>query len=362
MASLHRAVAALLLWGLGGALGAGEPPSPTWRASIDHGRDRLADALGGLQVSAFGDLLDGYADDGSRQTTFDAFEVDFSGELTDTLEVAGAAVRSGGATQLASGFLDYHPFGGTIAPRGKLWVEKGFHVQVGRFDVPFGNDWEYYASKDSTSISRPLTTDGIMDGGYNDAGMRILGNNGTVNFNAYLLRGFQPGRLVGGRIGFTPFGNPFSLKGAREPKRAEFGYSTYDDVASDWRKRESGQAGDAEIHLGAYALRTEYLVRRQWPLAGEATTRRGWHLTQELALGEALPWPATVFARYERFSLAAASGAGREARIAAGFSVTVASLVELKLEGQHVLAREGAVPASVAPQPNAWYAQLVVVL
>jgi hypothetical protein len=63
-------------------------------------------------------------------------------------------------------------------PRG----EEGFHVQLGRFDVPFGNDWQFFASKDSVSISRPLTTDGIMDGGYNNVGLRVLGNNGTVRF------------------------------------------------------------------------------------------------------------------------------------------------------------------------------------
>ncbi|HEX9081540.1 MAG TPA: hypothetical protein VF768_04620, partial [Holophagaceae bacterium] len=299
------------------SLRAGDPVGPTWRQSIDQGRDRLADALGGLQLSAFGDLLADTAEDGHRRVASDAFELDLSGELTDTLEVAAAGVKDRDATHLASGFLDYHPFGGTIAPRGKLWVEKGFHIQVGRFDVPFGNDWEYYASKDSISISRPLTTDQVMDGGYNDVGMRVLGNNGTVNFNAYLLRGFQPGRLVGGRIGFTPFGDPFSLKGAREQKLAELGYSAYYDATSDWRKREAGQAEDLEVHVGAFTVRTEYLARATWPEAGAPERRHGWHLTQELGLG-----PATAFARYERVALLAGDASGRETRIAAGFSAT----------------------------------------
>ncbi len=351
---MSRIPPALLLLGMTALLRA---DGPSWRASIDRGRDRLADALGGFQLSAFGDVLDEAAPDGHRRLAFDAAELDLSGELTDTLGLSAAGVKDRQDTRLASGFLDLHPFGATLAPRGKLWVEKGFHVQVGRFDVPFGNDWQYYASKDSVSISRPLTTDQVMDGGYNDAGLRVLGNNGTINFNAYLLRGFQPGRLVGARLGFTPFGNPFSLKGARDPKVAELGYSVFYDGASDWRRREAGEAGDLEIHLGAYTLRTEVLDRRRWPVDGPAEHRHGWHLTQELAVG-----PATAFARYERVVLLAGPGSGREARLAAGFSATFRGLVELKLEGQHCLSARGTLPPPDTPQPNAWLAQLVLVL
>jgi hypothetical protein len=357
MRSRSRLLVGLLLLGAGLAACAGDPAGPTWRQSIDQGRDRLADTLGGLQLSAFGDLLADTADDGHRRVAFDAVELDLAGELTDTLEVAAAGVKDREDTRMASGFLDYHPFGGIIAPRGKLWVEKGFHIQVGRFDVPFGNDWQYYASKDSISISRPLTTDQVMDGGYNDAGMRVLGNNGTVNFNAYLLRGFQPGRLLGARIGFTPFGDPFSLKGAREQKVAELGYSAYYDAASDWRKREAGQAEDLEVHLGTYTLRTEYLDRAKWPVIGAPERRHGWHLTQEWGVG-----PATAFTRYERVALLAGNGSGREARLAAGFSATFRDLVELKLEGQHLLSSQGTLPPPLTPQPNLWLAQLVLVL
>jgi hypothetical protein len=178
-----------------------------------------------------------------------SFELDLAGELFETVDAAAAVVTNKDATKLTVGFLDFHPFGGTIAPRGRLWVEKGFHIQVGRFDVPFGNDWQFFASKDSTSISRPLTTATIMDGGYNDVGARILGNNGTVNFNTFLLRGFGDGRLVGGRVGLTPFGNPFSLKEARDPKSAEFGFSYLYDIGPDHRKQEVAWAADAEGRL-----------------------------------------------------------------------------------------------------------------
>lgn len=342
------------------------PASPTLRESIDQARTRLAEALFGLQASAFADALSGYNDDGRRTTRFDAAEVDLSGDLTRDLQAAMALVSDRDATRLGVGFLDYHPFGGGIAPRGQLWVEKGFHVQVGRFDVPFGNDWQFYASKDSISISRPLTTDAIMDGGYNDAGLRILGNNGTVNFNAFLLRGFHPGRLLGGRIGLTPFGDPFTLSRTRDPKVAEIGLSWFYDAASDWRKRETGLAADAEGRVGRYYARAEYLVRTREPdpQLGGALTRRGWQLTQELSLQDLVPWPATLFARLERVACTGSPAQdqplGRETRVAAGLSATFKGVLQVKLEGQHDLASSTlrATPYGATQ----WFAQLVVVL
>lgn len=343
------------------------PPGPlTWAPAVDGVRAKLAQSLGGLQLSAFGDAFSGYDDGGHRLTRWDALELDGSGDLADTLQLAFAAVKDRQATHLGVGFLDFHPYGGTIAPRGQLWVEKGFHIQVGRFDVPFGNDWQFYASKDSVSISRPLTTDVVMDGGYNDAGLRLLGNDGTVNFNAYLLRGFLPGRLVGGRVGFTPFGDPFSLKGTRDPKVLELGISGFYDAASDWRKRQSGTAVDADLRLGPSYLRGEYVRRQQSPdLTMPGWTRHGWHLTEEVALRDLLPWPTTVFARVERMVQvgdAAPGGDDHDGRLAAGVSLTLLGIFQFKLEGQRYQATTLATRLDPAYRGNSLLAQFVVVL
>ena len=345
---------------------AAPPATPTLRESLDQARVRLADKLFGMQVSAFGDALSGYSEGGARNLGFDAGEVDVAGDLTHDVQLGLAVVTAPALTKLTVGFLDYHPFGGQIAPRGQLWVEKGFHVQAGRFDVPFGNDWQYYASKDSVSISRPLTTAEIMGGGYNDAGLRVLGNNGTFNFNTYLLQGFERGRLLGGRIALTPFGDPFSLKGTRDPKVAELGLSYFYDGTSRWEKRETGLALDADGRLGPYYVRAEFVTRTRRPEPGApapSTTSRGWHLTQEFTVQDLLPWPTTVFARGERVdAVTAGFPEGHDTRAAAGLSATLAGIVQFKLEGDHYLA---AAPATLAVRnyrPNQWYAQIVVVL
>lgn len=263
------------------------------------------------------------------------------------------------------GFLDFHPFGGTIAPRGRLWVEKGFHVQVGRFDVPFGNDWQFFASKDSVSISRPLTTEAIMEGGYNDVGLRILGNDGTFNFNAYVLRGFGDGRLSGGRIGFTPFGNPFSLKGSREPKTLELGVSFFQDTDAHRRNTDRAWAMDLEGRLGLSTTRVEYLERhRKTTDSQEGLSCRGWHLTQECAWND-LALPTCFFLRYEHLKslpVEPSPPEGKEVRAVLGVSLGVKGILQLKAEWQHAL--EASTTARSAPHftRNTWLAQLVVVL
>jgi hypothetical protein len=347
--------------------------SPTLRASLDKAKAALADRFFGVQLSAFGDAQSDVSDTGKQRFEWGSLELDAAADLGENTQAALAVVLSRDDTTVSTGFLDYHTFGGHIAPRGRLWVERGFHIQAGRFDVPFGNDWQFYASKDSVSISRPLTTDFVMDGGYNDTGFRMLGNDGTFNFNVFLLRGFHRGRLVGGRFGMTPLSDPFSLKGAQEPKTLELGLSYLYDADPSWKKNEIAYAADGELHLGAWSGRFESTVRRkEASVAGEGTTLRGWHITQELGLGEAVSWPTTVFARYEvgavqpaEVAYGAAVGDERDVRIAAGVSSNLfnGNVLQWKFEAQHYLQ---ATP-STRDMPGfgrsiRWFMQLVVIL
>jgi hypothetical protein len=345
---------------------AAPPSSPAPKDAIEKARGKVTEALFGFQPSFFGDGLTTYDDGGHRHFDWNALELDLSKDFHEDLQASAAFVQTHDSAKMTVGFLDWHPFGGMVSPRGRLWVEKGFHVQAGRFDVPFGNDWQFFASKDSVSISRPLTTTDIMAGGYNDAGIRALGNNGTLNFNVFLLRGFSRGDLAGGRIGLTPFGNPFSLKGLRDPKTAEFGISYFYDADRNGRKAGWGSAVDAELRLDDWTLRGEYLTRHQEPTDTEVrTSRHGWHLTQEYAFGGALP---TLFARYERATLPSVGGlAGGPqneptTRVALGLSATQWGFVQFKLEGQRNLQAPTSTSDAPGYSQTRWYAQIVLVL
>lgn len=377
---LSITVATLLIWA-SAAIAADSAITPvetplTLRDSIDKTRKNLAESLFGLQLSAFGDVLSHYDDAGKQKLDWGTFELDASADITRDLQGALAVVNDPTGTTLPVGFLDYHTFGGSIAPRGRLWVEKGLHIQAGRFDVPFGNDWQFFASKDSVSISRPLTTELVMEGGYNDKGIRVLGNNGSINFNTYFLRGFNAGRLVGGRLGVTPFTDPFSLRTAKEPKTFEFGLSYFYDSNASWKKNETGFAADAEIILDDWSGRFEYLVRKKEPAYGmEKVVLRGWHFTQEFQLDEdeSTVWPTRLFLRYEQgvvnppeiATLGPDAGDARDVRIAAGFRTDLgaSNVIQLKFEVQHYRA---ATPATRAlpgfDRSLLWFTQLVVVL
>lgn len=330
-----------VLGGVSVSLRAEDPPAKPadLRANLDQGKAWIGDKLFGLQVSAFGDFL--WARDtetGKGKLDWSAAELDLGLDLHPDLQAAAAVVWTREATQLTVGFLDYHLLGGRIAPRGRIWAEQGLHIQAGRFDVPFGNDWQFFASKDSVSISRPLSTDLVMASGYNDDGLRLLGNDGTFNFNLYALRGFSKGRLYGGRIGVMPFGNPFSLKDVKEGKIAEFGFSALIDRDRDGHKRGSATAWDAEFRGSRVQLRGEYLERRlEFWEENPASTLRGWHVTVEVPLEETVGHPLTLFARLERGSLTPREeGAGdpRDARVAAGFSLGLWGVLQLKAEVQ----------------------------
>ena len=350
----------------------GQPRS--LRAAIDQKRQDLSDKLFGLQLSAFGDARSFYDDAGKKQLDWGLLELDASTDFSDDVQGAMAIVNDRAGSTLTVGFVDFHTFGGRIAPRGRLWVEKGFHVQAGRFDVPFGSDWQFFASKDSVSISRPLTTDIVMEGGYNDKGIRVLGNNGSVNFNSYLMQGFNNGRLLGGRFGITPFSDPFSLKSVQQAKTFEMGVSYFYDAQSSWKKNEIGLAVDSEVHLNHWSGKFEYLLRKKdLALGATANELRGWHVTQEYGLDEAMPWPTTLFARYEQCAISpaeiAAPGAGEgdahDVRATVGFSTNVkkSDVVQLKFEVQHYLSATPTTRSLPGFGHNIlWFTQLVVAL
>ena len=344
-------LAALLVWTSAAAAETGILPTdthPYLRDSVEKSRNEIAEKLFGLQLSAFGDVASHYDDAGKQKPDWGTFELDASADVTRDLQGALALVNDQTGTTMPVGFIDYHTYGGSIAPRGRLWVEKGLHIQAGRFDVPFGSDWQFFASKDSVSISRPLTTELVMEGGYNDKGMRVLGNNGSVNFNAYFLRGFNAGRLVGGRLGVTPFSDPFSIKTAKEPKTFEFGLSYFYDANASWKKNETGFAADTEVFLDDWSGRFEYVARKKEPVLGaEQSVLRGWHFTQEYLLDEDedVTWPTTIFLRYEQetaeppaiATLGAGAGDARDVRVATGARTNLggSDVFQLKFEVQH---------------------------
>jgi hypothetical protein len=238
---------------------------------------------------------------------------------------------------LAVGFIDFHLFGGPVSARGRLFTGKGLHLQVGRFDVPFGSDWQYYASVDRASISAPLTTELIMDSGYNDVGLRILRANISYHFTLYMLRGIEEGFSVGGRFGLTPFNNPFTFK-RKERQQLELGVSYIHDMNRGGEREERIFALDMESLLGPLHLQTEY-ISKDHDLT--ETRMRGFQVSVFLETGFPKSIPVTFFSRYDYVKYKPFDGSGGEAldlsRLTAGCNFNLFDISVLKLEFQHYL-------------------------
>ncbi len=338
-----------LPWLLPFLLLSGEDTPPT--KPLERLRTRLTEATG-LRLSGFGDASLAST---SPRFQWGTLELDGEAELHEDLQAALAITRDREGLHWPVGFLDFNPFGGTVAPRGRLSGVQSLHVQVGRFDVPFGSDWQYFASKDSTSMARPLGTEVLMEGGANDLGLRILGDTGTLSHTAYVLKGSAGGRRVGGRLGLSPLENPYALGAPRGPHLLEFGLSGFQDLQS----RERGLALDLEVNLASFTLRGEWLERRSKPWrAKPGRLQRAWHLGFE----KALPWTgcqAQAYGRWERI-LEPGTGPG-DARIVAGLRLGLREWLLLKVEGRHHLWSGPMVEEEPSLGSTGWFAQCVVV-
>lgn len=191
-------------------------------------------------------------------------ELDLEWGYGENFSVAGALVFEDGAADVGVAFIDYHRFNHEISPRGRIFDNiNDFHIQLGRFDVPFGLDYLYFATPDRETITPPLITDYIMDGGWNDDGARLYGSYKFLDYSVFTTNGFNEGLAYGGRVGFYPLRNPFRLHKEITDKLLEIGVSfAVDDSKKVFSQDENLLGFDGQFTLGPVEVRGEY-IRRQ---------------------------------------------------------------------------------------------------
>lgn len=346
-----------------GETAAAAPPSDLerLRAALDGIRE-------GLGLSGFFDVR--AADTRTDPNVFSMgdFELDLAREIGRKVQVAAALVVNDEGADLAVGFVDVHVIGAPVAPRGRLPVERGFRFQIGRFDVPFGGDWQYFAAKDRPELSPPLTTETVMDGGYNDVGLRLLGGTGSLAWSAYWLRGEGEGTLVGGRLGLMPFDNPYRLRG--RVRAVELGVSALHDFDGGGGTESTSFAVDTELRGPLGRLRAEYVRRDLRPVGGreERLVRSGFHVTATVEAGAPAGVPLTPYARYDTAREEPSGGQelsgeepwGRTERLSAGLHASFFELLSFKLEYQRTLSAPPAFEAEEGFHRDSFLTQVVV--
>ncbi len=310
------------------------------RREIEELKDRVAELekaeneRSNLKFSGFFDV--GASNYKNKPNVFEigGLELDLEHNYKENFQVAAALVFSEGA-ELGVGFIDYHIFGGEISPRGRLFKEEGLHLQVGKFDVPFGNDWQFFPAINRITVTPPLTTDVIMEGGYNDVGMRLLSNFVSFNVSMYLLRGIEQGysyggNSYGGRLGITPFSNPYSLRVKSIPV-FELGGSYILDVDRNGGTTEKLVAADFQSKIGPLILRSEY-TRRDKTVG---ILLQGYHVTGGFDFSAITQLPLIIYSRYdttvsERYERG--DEKNRLARVAAGLNINLYNISYIKFE------------------------------
>ena len=277
------------------------------------------------------------------------FELDIQHNYMENFQVAAALVFNKGA-DLKVGFIDYRFFGSPVSLRGGLFTDEGLHLQVGIFDVPFGNDWQHFTAKDRITVTPPLTTEMIMDGGYNDEGARLLFNSIWCNITQCMLDGIEQkysygGNSYGGRIGLTPFNNPFRLKAGAIPV-FEIGFSYVYDVDSNGKKSETLYTFDLESRISALFVQSEYIKREK--RAGVIFD--GYHVTGGIDFSALSSIPLELYSRYDYFRMkkfildtffdVIENNTGKDdilTRFSAGVNINIHKISYLKLEYQQFL-------------------------
>ncbi len=339
-----------------------------------HNLDEKLNVKNALEISGFFDVSFSNYKNKPNIFAMGNLELDLEHSYDNKFQVAAALVFDDeNGTYLGVGFIDYAFIGGTIPPRGRLFIERGLHVQVGRFDVPLGNDWNYVSAVNRITVTPPLTTSNLMEGVYNDVGIRILFNTISINCSLYSTQGIEKQYSYGGisygtRIGLTPFNNPYTMKQQSTPV-FELGFSYLYDIDNQGEKSEQVVVVDYESKSGPLILRAEYYNRDK--TAG--VIFEGYHITSGLDFEQISSDPFIIFLRYdyhleknnvitsddEAASETAAEGESLS-RVTGGVKFNISNTSFLKLEYHTYLTASDRFREDTYFTESLYYAQLVI--
>lgn len=271
-----------------------------------------------LEISGFVDVLTQGQQGEKTIFGMGPFEIDFVSEFSSKVSFEGAVVVEGDEVGLGQTLVDF-----------KLLEEEKLGVQVGLLDMPFGIDYQVFATPDRKLVTPPLVTERMMDGGWGDIGVNLYGCAPRLNYNLYIVNGMgedsgapvnqltdnNSAKTVGGCIGVSPL------------KDLELGFSyargPYLDGTAD--KALSRIGGDIQFAYERLQIKGEFVKGgEEVPGAGE-NEHDGFYLQ---LLGEATEKVYGV-ARYGYWKL---KGGDKVTRITIGLGYDLGENISLRSE------------------------------
>ncbi len=233
---------------------------------------------------------------------------EFSAPAAISCGGSGPGGIGAGGAGIAVALIDYHQFDNSIPPRGRIFNNQGFHIQAGRFDLPFSSDYQNFANKDRVTITAPITTSRMQFGGYNGDGVRSYGSWKMFNFSAFWTDAMyaNDGTSLGGRLGVS-LGQNIYRTHKNAPEGIEFGVSHLSDLDKNNNVRHTVYAADLSLGYGFLRLQNEFLWVNANFESTDGTTvlgkpnELGYHSTLLANLESFIHYPVIAFARYGRW-------------------------------------------------------------
>ena len=141
-----------------------------------------------LEITGFFDFTLQSQDERDSPFEFGALELDLKYAYNKHYAVSTALVWKDDSAAVRAGVIDYHLFVMTLYQcEAASLMKPGFHVQVGRFDLPYGVDYQYFSPVDRPNVSAPITTERIQHGKYNSDGIRLYGTARVFDYSLYVV-------------------------------------------------------------------------------------------------------------------------------------------------------------------------------
>jgi len=235
--------------------------------------------------------------------------VDYSAPAAISCGGSGPGGLGGGGAGIAVALIDYHQFDNSIPPRGRIFNNQGFHIQAGRFDLPFSTDYQNFANSDRVTVTAPITTSRMQFGGFNGDGIRSYGSWQAVNYSVFWTDAMYAtdGTSVGGRLGLALGQNNY-LSHSHNPEGIEFGVSYLADLDKDDHLRHAVYGADLSLGYGFLRLQNEFmLTRAEASFIDDAGVNYGrphelgYHSTLTADLKGFINYPVIAFVRYGRW-------------------------------------------------------------
>jgi hypothetical protein len=227
---------------------------------------------------------------------------------------SGPGGLGGGQAGIAVALADFHMFDNTIPPRGRIFNNQGFHIQGGRFDIPFSTDYQNFANTDRVTVTAPITTSRMQFGGFNGDGVRSYGAWKFLNYSVFWTDAMfaTDGTSVGGRLGVSLGQNNYRSH-HNNPEGIEAGVSYLADLDKNYNLRHAVYGVDLSLGYSFLRLQNELLLTQAYNNFtitddnGNVTSdfgkphQLGYHSTLTADLERFIDYPVIAFIRYGRW-------------------------------------------------------------